>query len=640
MKKNTLKHIFQFMIGIFLITNIFFVRNIIAEGKITIVRQPEDVKVNYPEGASFSVKVNNPEDVQSYQWLASDGASMFVLTGESAYTDTLIIPSTMQDDPVMFYQCKIIDTDGVETYSETAVLEVMNPEESKTVLYVGDYALVPGEKLDLEDTTLGTGTIEFDKDGVNITLTHLVLDNKEMTYDLALSPALCLYLVRRNSEDLEYYFHLVGDCRLTNNFFDEDYNNGGVDFNSWFGCGDDPNKPTIIIDGDGDLVIWGGSTQLYSDGNIELDVNLYSVCNNNKYSDGIRCNTLIIDDGVTANIVCNGTAIHTEGDLRIMPYTDISIVCGSPHVSVGPTTKGMMFIVGSIFAEGADITMNGFGDPKNFVPYNAFIATMPGIILAGEGNVNLDDSDLAIDFTTIESDQDYAMNFSGIEGYGSSNSVSLTNGSTLSISIDAEEVIGAAGINVPGIVDLDPDSRLDVNIKARGETLGIEADRLIRVNDSSVNVNVVSLTEDNTFGIVCGGAEFNINNKDHTVNIVAQNGVALGADTGIHGEEAYQPESGYKAEKIILSGKASIIEPKKASINITAVPGYGEFIRTETVYEGSDVASAVKIGVRQTNVVMYAVLGLLVAGLVTYLVLNSQKNKKEEETADKKNPES
>ncbi|MBO7698802.1 MAG: hypothetical protein J6S38_07215, partial [Erysipelotrichaceae bacterium] len=206
------------MIGIFLITNIFFVRNIIAEGKITIVRQPEDVKVNYPEGASFSVKVNNPEDVQSYQWLASDGASMFVLTGESAYTDTLIIPSTMQDDPVMFYQCKIIDTDGVETYSETAVLEVMNPEESKTVLYVGDYALVPGEKLDLEDTTLGTGTIEFDKDGVNITLTHLVLDNKAMTYDLALSPALCLYLVRRDSEDLEYYFHLVGDCRLTNNF--------------------------------------------------------------------------------------------------------------------------------------------------------------------------------------------------------------------------------------------------------------------------------------------------------------------------------------------------------------------------------------------------------------------------------------
>ncbi|MBQ1625373.1 MAG: hypothetical protein II096_05025, partial [Erysipelotrichaceae bacterium] len=37
------------------------------ESDVVITKQPEDVEVNYPDGASFHVEVDHPENVASYQ---------------------------------------------------------------------------------------------------------------------------------------------------------------------------------------------------------------------------------------------------------------------------------------------------------------------------------------------------------------------------------------------------------------------------------------------------------------------------------------------------------------------------------------------------------------------------------------------
>ena len=67
---------------------------VLAEpGSVSITRQPEDVVVTFPEGASFSIEVNDPDAVVSYQWVMVDiEGTEFVLDGVTAKTDTLVIP--------------------------------------------------------------------------------------------------------------------------------------------------------------------------------------------------------------------------------------------------------------------------------------------------------------------------------------------------------------------------------------------------------------------------------------------------------------------------------------------------------------------------------------------------------------------
>ena len=65
-----------------------------AEGGPVITKQPENVEVAYPDGASFHVEVADPDSVASYQWRLTDGYNLFVLEGTSAKTDTLVIPAT------------------------------------------------------------------------------------------------------------------------------------------------------------------------------------------------------------------------------------------------------------------------------------------------------------------------------------------------------------------------------------------------------------------------------------------------------------------------------------------------------------------------------------------------------------------
>ena len=73
-------------------------------GTLVIKEQPKSAEVSYPDGATFHVEVEKPEDVASYEWTYSDGSTTYHLDGMSASTDTLIIPSTMQDDnPAISY---------------------------------------------------------------------------------------------------------------------------------------------------------------------------------------------------------------------------------------------------------------------------------------------------------------------------------------------------------------------------------------------------------------------------------------------------------------------------------------------------------------------------------------------------------
>ena len=632
MKKKKLFWGLKIVLTLFMAISIFGSKGVYADEQITITKQPESVEVSYPDGASFTVEVNDESLVESYQWYVSDGGSVFELKGTSATTKTLIVPSTMQDDVPMFYECAITDKSGNTVYTDTAVLTVNNSEEDKSVLYVGDHAIEPGEKIDLKDTIMGTGVISYESDGVTINFSDVNLDTTQMVYDVQIAPSLGLFFVRRNPTEQEYYFNFNGDCTITNTFFSERYNSGGVTFNSFFAEGDNPNCPTIVLGGEGSLTVWGGSNQIYSDVNVEIATDLYTVANHDIFTDGVRGYNVTIDEGVNVELNVNGTAIHTEADLHLLKDSKLKITSGAPHVSVGPTTKSLIFVGGSMYGENTDIEMYGFAKPENFVPYQAFVANMPGILLAGEGRLNLNQSNIFIELEALESDTDFAANFGGIEAAGETNAIGLDN-SIISIKIVSPYVFNATGLYIPGKLTLN-NSALNVEINTKGEVLGIESDTLIEVNDSNITVQADSIDGGNVFGIVCSNAEIELNDKKRSVYSNTPNGVAFAADTGVHGDEEYKPEENYQAQSITITGKAQVLKPEKATINIAAMPGYGEFIKAETFYNGDAIANEVLIGVPEFKLPTIAIVGIAVAALlligVACMYLLKKKNAKTE----------
>ena len=553
-----------------------------AEGPVVTV-QPEDAAVNYPDSASFHVEVAEPGQVASWQWIASDGYSDYVLDGVSARTDTLVIPATEQNENDLFYCCKITDKEGNVTFSDDACLHIANVDEDKPVLYVGDYALEPGEKLDLADTTLGSGTIEYAADGVNVTLTDLRLSTAVMTYDTSLAPSCGLLLAYRDSPVQKYYLHFKGVCLIDDTYYDPEYNAGGVAINSFFACKGEGEAPTVVIDGDGNLTVRGGSNQIYSDGNVELAAGLATEVNGSYFNDGIRCNDLIIDDGVRVGLRVNGTAVHTEGDLILKDGSALLVSSSAPHVSVGPTAKNLLFVVGDLKAGNAELRLNGWADPSSFVPYGAMVATMSAIDLAGQGSLIAEGTDIAIELSSFHSDTPFAMNFYGISGEGENNGVILTGGAKLDIKIDAPEVKNAGGVSIPGFFDIEGGSHVNVDVKALGEIIGAAADWKLAVSDSSLKIKAESVDGGLVLGAVCGEASFSLNKAGNVVSVTTPGGVAFGAGTETTDDPVSYTE-GYLSKRIGLAGKTMCLKPEAYEPNPCGIPGYGCTIKAETFY--------------------------------------------------------
>lgn len=608
-----------------------FVTGVKAEGEtFTITVQPEDAEVSYPQGATFHVEVDHPENVASYQWEMTEGVNVFMLTGTTATTDTLVVPSTMQDDPDMRYRCQITDKNGSQVYSEEATLHLVNKEENKTVLYLCDHAVSPGETLDLSTAQLGSGTVVFHEDGANIDMNNVSFDNSHPKYDVQISPGLGIMLMRRGSEVSEYYFHLNGDCTVTNTFFDPDYNAGGICFNAYFGAGNDGNKPTVVVDGDGRLILKGGSNAVYMDGNFDLYTGIQTEPIEDRFNDGITCFNFYLEKDVTADIRTNGTGVHANGDMYLYEGSVLNINSVPARVSVGPTLKDLIFMVGSIHAEGAVVNIKGTGDPERFVPYGSYLVNMNGIALNGTGSIYADHTDINIELTAARAESQFAANFNGITGMEANNSLDLANGSKVNVRINAEDVNNCAGISFGGIINAEGGSGIDVNVLGTAETFGVEVGRTLTLIDSSLASSVASTSDSRTYGVVCGGADISFSSSEYGFQSTAKNGIAFAADTGETTEEEISYEAGYVPAMIKLSEKAVILKPDKAVFGLAAVPGFGSFIKAETIFAGSDTsqpAQEVSIGVRSGTLSTWLLIaGALLIACGVYALLKNKRN--------------
>ncbi|MCR4724074.1 MAG: S-layer homology domain-containing protein [Clostridia bacterium] len=564
-----------------------------ADGSIVITKQPESVEVNYPDGAQFHVEVADPDSVASYQWQLTDGHSLFTLQGTSAKTDTLVLPSTQQDDPKMAVSCIITGKDGSVVESEPATIEVLNGEEDKTVLYVGDHAVEPGETLDLADTSMGSGKVIFSDDGVNVTFDHFQMDNSVMLYDRQLAAGCGLYLVRRNSEVPEYVFTFKGDCSINNTFYDAEYNSGGIDLNGFFRSGDQTDHPTIVLKGgvNDSLSLKGGSNAIYTDGNVDIDLFLKCEPNGDIFMDGIRCNTLILEKGALAELQTNGTGVFALGDMRLFENSSLNIRSAPTPPSVGPAAKNLIMLGGSLYAEdNAGISLDGYASTEHF-PEGKYLAMMNGVSLeGGNSTINLKNSYLNIYLHADEADEPFAVNFNGIIGNEPNHSL-VMDGGVIHVTVEAPQVEGCAGVVLGGKLLMENGSLLYPYVSAAGETHGVEVAVLLDINGSTIDSYVESTTGAKSYGVVCGSAVLDGNISGTLLHSKAVNGLAFAADTGERTEEEIAFEEGYEPKQIELKGTAALSLPKDGVFGLFAVPGYGEFIQAETVFDPADTSN-------------------------------------------------
>ena len=558
------------------------------DGGLTITAQPEDVDVNYPDGAEFHVEVSDPDLVESYQWIYNDGTQDFVLTGTTAYTDTLIIPCTAQDSHDAYLRCVITDKDGNEIESDAGCMHIANPEENKTVLYICDQAIEPGESLDMEEVGFGSGIVSFDEDGMNITLDNAIINTENVQFDHQLSEGLPLFLLRRHNENLEYYFNLIGENVLNDTFYDEEYNSAGVVLNTFFATQEDEDPPTIYIQGEGSLELNGGSNGIYSLANVEVDADLTVRPNGDIYSDAITCLNMFVGEDARLDLQCNGGGIRAKADIRISPNAIVSVKSSAPRVSVGATVKTVIYADGSIYANGALISVEGEADPENFIPYDAALANF--VAISTGGNLNLNESIVMVDMSVIPGDDAYVYSLYGISGEGDSSAISMEGKSRMVVNLDAESVPTVAAVTFPGIISADEGCVIDIKATSCGETLGIEADRYYDLTDVTMSVKVSSVDEVmHTYGIVGGGFNYTLNDDGHYVYCRAEHGAALMMDTGEHGDFVVEPEEGYEASFITLSDNVTCMYPAECVVNLFGAPGYGTTIKAEALIDPADM---------------------------------------------------
>ena len=613
------------LLALFLLGTPCLSRNVSADDGLVITVQPEDAEVEYPAGVSFHVEVDRPEDVASYQWYLSDGYSVFELQGESARSDTLVIPSTDKNPNPNYLSCTIIDKNGNKVFSEDATLTISNWDEQKPVLYVGEYAIEPGQTIDLADTIMGSGKVTYDANGTDITLDNVHYDNSRAVYDRQLALSLGLMLIWSYTEELEFHVNVKGENVFNNIFYDPDYNSAGVVINSHFGCADTGNKPTLVFEGDGTLELKGGTNSIYSDGNIELATTVTTYPYETIYNDAITGFSIFVDEGTTLDLHPNGTAIRAKGDLHLAEGSRVDIDMNAPLVSVGPTTKVIVWTSGAVYGTGSTLNIKGYGDPDLFVPVGHYLANLTGIGVDGIGSINLDHCDVNIELNAGESDGDYALNFIGISGGEMSSSVVLENRSKVKVMLDVPEVINGAGIYAPGKLMADRDSEISVYLRCQGEPTSIEADGGFEIEDAIVECEAISVDGTTTYGIVGGPASISFSDKKYHLSSKVSDGFALASGGSETVEEDVVYVQGYTPELIVLGEKTEIQTPKKGVINLAGIPGYDGIIKAETIYDVTNhdaPATEVVIGLEDSNTMIYigvAAAVCIAAGLFMYL---------------------
>ena len=559
-----------------------------ADEAPVIVKQPEDVVVTYPAGATFSVEVEDPDAVASYQWYMMDKeGQVFDLDGQSAQTDTLIIPSTQGDNNTLDFYCVITDQNGNQVESEHGHLDMDNTDENKTVFYVGEYALEPGDSIDLatveliDGAPLGSGTVSFAENGTDIEITDLDFDNTRVMAGLITAPNVGLCLVTREPEP-EYNVTFTGENKIMNMYYDFDYNVGGIPFDFYIL---NEEHPLVNLIGDGNLKITNGTYALRVIGDMMVDIDVTVQQTRELYSDGLVAENMMIAPGHKLDLTVYGSAINASGNLYVKE-SEVKIDAHAPHISMGMAAKNVVQGMVSMNLENAVIDIHAATDPE----ISPHVGTMSAFFT--NGDFMAENSKLSFDIDVKEGEELYVSNVMGISAANGS-----VDDSDISIKIDTPLIFNAFGVYADEYFSL-VNCNMDVDVHTNGAVYGIAPEGDFGAEESTVNVNVSAYTDYGdlgSYGIMCENAVFLLTDPDRKVTSHAENGMAIGCNLNDINDDKAAYEEGYEAKNFYYRDPGTTcISPESFVVSLGNVQqGEGDeayYIHVETIYDKNDTS--------------------------------------------------
>ncbi len=574
-----------------------------SAGPLTITAQPQSVTVNYPEGAAFSVTVSDPKNVESYQWILVDRVgNEFELQGITAKTSELVIPSTEKRGGQDELYCIIRDRQGNELVSERARLDVGNEDVNKPVFYVGEYAVEPGETLDLSEvdmgdgTKLGSGTVAFDAGGTDLVITDLVFDNTYFTCDQAISPNVGLCMVYDSPEVETYNVTFNGENRIMNNYFDPDYNAAGIPFD--FYLTGSTKKPEIRLVGDGTLEITNGSNALRVIGDLMVGIDITVKQTRKNYGDGIVAENMLISEGTKLDLEVFGSALYAGGNLFI-DGADVTIDANAPHISVGIATKNILQSGNIVNITGSKVDIRSHADPD----VTNGIAGLKAV--SANADMYITDSEVSYTADALAKDTVYASNFIGFDA----RTIDVDR-SRLKMNVDCADIYSIFGIYAEDYV-LFENSEAEFDLKTSGQVYGIAPEGDFSSDESSVTVRTDKHDKYDAYGafipygIMCGSFVMKSSDPDKKVSSRAEKGMALGVNLNDSRDEPAAYTEGYTAQNIFMRDDSACLLPEDAVFSTGSVPAgddiYRYYLWVETVYDRTDTsepAEEVVFGIR------------------------------------------
>ena len=477
--------------------------------------QPQDVTINYPDGATFHVEVDRPDLIVSYQWVQVDPEGRtYRPEGSTATTDTLVIPSTERYMELLYYHCEMTDINGNKVISEPAALYIPNFSEDKNVLHVGDLALNPGETLDLSTTHLGTGIVKFSEDGLHATFENVNLTTENYLFDFMRADSSGVYLRGNNqSHEEPYVMEFIGDCVFNNPIYDEETQSGGVIVNSHVNGSSVEEPNMVVLTGSGTLTTIGGNNGIFADSDIEIDLDVTTIPYKNFQNTGIATEaSLHLCPGATINITCADNGIIASGNVFVDNDVDLTIYDTAYRPNVGFPEQQGIIAGGNVVCYDATIKITMDADPEVLVPYGRRVGEMIGI--ASNAAVVFYGTDVTIEMTAQPCDEPYAGGYTGISGEYFTG-LYLEDGAKCKIKINCEDVNTSygvsSGLRSSSRIEIENGSVLDIELANQMSAIGIDIDEPLLVRNASLIVNTACLDDpDSSYGVMVPEATFDL----------------------------------------------------------------------------------------------------------------------------------
>ena len=568
------------------------------EETLKITKQPAEViEIHYPDGVEFSFEVNKPELVKSYQWQYFDGyeqpepgpfgfgASLeddlierwLPLRGIDTTSNKLSIISSDNIATSDTYRCEITDINNNVIYTDSCEYRVINHGEYKKIAYLGEYAIEPGDTLDLADTPYGKGKISYDENGVDFIFDNVHFCNDFYSVDPRCG-GLCFMIETHDNVEPNYSITFKGTNVMTNNYWEDNDNQGGYSF--YFGFLGQNKKPTVTFKGDGNLTIFGGSYSIIAYCNLVIDIDINLLGLPKRLTKGILADQITIKKNRHVNATLGGTLFFVEYSdnkgvncsVTLEENTSIqaNIDCGS--VSQGNTLVYGIAAAGPVVANKSNIVINVVADLDFFSDRFGGISSCEGLYSANY-LVKLNDSNYKFSFKTTQKEdlpEPLCTGIMGISGVG----VELDN-SNIDIDIDSKYINGSYAIysNHTFIKDCTLDLFVRAYMQANGICASIKevdddsgildiSGSNIRLKVDDINPGQVTGTVDS--GLKCGTLKLDLKGEEKIeVDIEGCNAIVVCYESSLTPAEYTE---GYVAKYLVLDDynvtyKANVVSP-------------------------------------------------------------------------------